>query len=271
MRRQRGVFVLVSTVLFVGLVPGSVPPLFAQGWGNLKVRFVYGGQAPMPQPLQITKDQAFCGKFDVVDESRVVDPQTKGLANVVGFLYVSRTDPKKPSIHPSYDELKNKPVKLDNDKCRFSPHVAVVWTEQVLELGNSDEVAHNTNIATLNPANPPINQLIPAQKSIEHRFKQPENLPIPVACNIHPWMKGYVVVRDNPYAAVSNEKGELVIENIPAGEWKFRFWQEAVGYVSKVEVNGKPTTWTRGEVTVRITDGQTTDLGTVVVPASAFK
>ncbi len=255
----------------LAVVFGPVSLLHAQGWGNLKARFVYGGEVPQPKPLQITKDQAFCGQFNVVDESRVVDPQTKGLANVVGFLYVARTATKKPNVHPAYEELKNKPVVLDNDKCRFTPHVAVVWTEQVMELSNSDDVAHNTNIATLNPANPPINQLIPAKKSIQHRFKQLETLPIPVACNIHPWMKGHVVVRDNPYAAVSNEKGEFYIENIPAGEWKFRFWQEAVGYLSKVEVNGAPKTWTRGEVTVKIQAGQTTDLGTVVVPASTFK
>lgn len=247
------------------------PAAWAQGWGSLKVTFVYDGDPPKPTPLQITKDQQFCGQFQVVDESKVVNPENKGISNVVGFLYVARTDRVKPQTHPDLDQLKSQKVKLDNDKCRFAPHVAVVWTEQTVELGNSDEVAHNTNIATLNPANPPINQLIPAGRSVDHKFKAAENLPIPVSCNIHPWMKGYLVIRDNPYAAVSDKDGVLTIDKLPAGTWKFRFWQEAIGYVSSIKVNGKPTTWTRGEVQIEIKAGQTTDLGTVSIPPSAFK
>jgi plastocyanin len=271
MRNRRTFAIGFGWVVAVVLVC-QASALRAEGWGTLQVKFVYDGNPSAPKPLQITKDQEFCGKFNVVDETVVVNPANKGLANVVVFLNVARTDRVKPQVHPELSQqLKNQAVKLDNNHCRFNPHIAVVWTEQKVELANSDTVAHNTNIASINPSNPPINQLIPAQRSIEHRFSAAENVPIPVSCNIHPWMKAFLVVRDNPYAAVSNQDGVVTIEKIPAGKWKFRFWQESVGYLTKVTVNGKPATWNRGELEVEIKDGQVTDLGTVAVPASAFK
>ena len=35
--------------------------LHAQGWGTLKARFVLDGEAPKVQPVEITKDEAYCG------------------------------------------------------------------------------------------------------------------------------------------------------------------------------------------------------------------
>ncbi len=243
----------------------------AQGWGGLKVQFIYDGPAPAAPALSITKDPEFCGKFGLKDESLVVNPENKGLANVAGYLYVSRTDRVKPAIHPDLEKLAGQVVKVDNKECRFLPHVSVIWTKQMVELGNPDQVGHNMNVATLNPANPPLNQLIPAGRSVMHQFAAEETLPIPVACNIHPWMKGHLVIRDTPYAAVSDKDGNLMIDKMPEGKWKIRFWQEAAGYLQEPTIGGKKQSWRRGEVEVEIKAGQVTDLGVAKISPSAFQ
>ena len=59
-------------------------------------------------------------------------------------------------------------------------------------------------------------------------------MPVKVACNIHPWMNAWLVVKDHPYMAVSDDNGKLEIKNLPAGEWSFQIWQEKAGYLREV-------------------------------------
>ena len=74
--------------------------LEAQQWGNLKVRFAYDGDAPKAQPIEVTKDEAYCGKFKPMDETLVVNAENNGIANVIVYV---RT--KDVAIHPDYDKL----------------------------------------------------------------------------------------------------------------------------------------------------------------------
>lgn len=241
----------------------------AEGWGGLKGQFLLDGDVPTRAPVNITKDQAFCGQWGLLDESLVVNPTNKGIANIVTYLYVTRRDRVKPTVHPELANPQDNAV-MDNIQCRFEPRVAVVRTGQPITLGNKDQVGHNMNISTVNPGNPPLNQLIPANRDIQHTFNAEESLPIPVACNIHPWMKGYIVIKETPYAAVTDEDGNFEIEKIPAGKWKFKFWQEKSGFVDKVTVDGKATTWMRGEVEIEIKDGEVVDLGEIKVAPAVF-
>jgi hypothetical protein len=68
--------ILATVVLIIGSVVGS-NSLSAQGWGNIKVRFVYGGDYQAAPKIQVNKDAAFCGKFGLVDETLVVNPENR--------------------------------------------------------------------------------------------------------------------------------------------------------------------------------------------------
>jgi hypothetical protein len=237
------------------------------GWGHLKGKFVYDGSAPTPAPLTITKDQEFCGKSPVLDESVVVNKDNGGLANVVVFLYVRSG--KFPDPHESFAESAEASVEIDNAACRFEPHVCVMRTSQKLILKNSDPVGHNTNIATT--ANPAFNQTIPASSELEHSLSEAERRPAAVGCNIHPWMKGWVLPQKSPYFAVSGKDGEFEIKNLPSGKWTFQVWQERAGSVDDVTVGGKKTKWSKGRVEVTINGDQTTDLGEIKLSAALFE
>src|SRR5690348_11772479 len=44
-------------------------PATADAWGDLTGKFVFEGAPPEPARLAITKDEAVCGKHELVDES----------------------------------------------------------------------------------------------------------------------------------------------------------------------------------------------------------
>jgi hypothetical protein len=239
----------------------------AEGWGGLKGRLVYDGQAPAPQPLKIDKDQEVCGNLKLVDESLVVGP-TGGLANVVVYIHVNQGE-TSPPIHPDLAKAKEQPVVFDNLRCRFEPRVALLQIDQTLMLANSDPVAHNSKINTL--TNAPINPLLPAGAMLPQKFSAPERLPAQAGCSIHPWMVGWIVIKEHPYMAVTDENGDFEIKNIPAGTWTFQFWQEKAGYLDKVTMNGKAVEWKRGRVDLDIKTDAVLNLGEVKIPPAAFQ
>lgn len=241
----------------------------AQGadWGDLTLQFSLDGSAPSPKAVVVTKDQEVCGKHGLVDEALTVNSANGGIANVVVYLYVARGG-KKPPVHDSYKSSEKAEVVCDNDKCRFEPHVTVLRTTQTFLAGNKDTVGHNVNLSTLK--NPAQNVLIPSGGKIKLNLSQEELLPTPIACNIHPWMKGYVVVKEHPYVGVSDKDGKVTIKNVPAGKWTFQLWQEASGFVTEGKVAGKATKWERGRMDVTIKAGAN-DLGEIKLAPSIFK
>lgn len=239
----------------------------AAGWGDLSGQFILSGEAPKPKSLTPDKDVEVCGKHKLYDESLVIGPN-KGIKNIVVYLYLKDGE-KSPAIHADYDKTAKDEIKLDNDKCRFEPHVVLLRTTQTLLVGNSDSVGHNTNISCLD--NKPENPIVPAGASVKFSFPKNERLPTNVSCNIHSWMTAKVLIRDNPYFAVTDENGKFTIKNVPEGKFTFQFWHEQTGFLAKeLKKDGKPLTWTKGRPEFTITP-KGFDIGKVEVGVGAFK
>jgi hypothetical protein len=266
---QRILNISVMLVCLVA-VQSSVQPSMAAEWGDVTMKFIYDGAVPVPEKIVPTKDIAVCGKHNLVDESLVVNKENKGIAGVVGYIYMRR-GAAAPAVHPDYAKTANAKVKLDNSNCRFEPHVVFMRTSQQLVVGNTDPVGHNTNVATFNNAGQNI--VIPAAGQIKMNFPVEERVPTKVACNIHPWMSAVLVIRESPYGGVSDKNGVLTFKNVPVGKWTFRLWHERPGYVGHrvaVKFGGKEVKWGRGALTVDVKPG-TNDLGEIEIPAAAFK
>ncbi len=55
-----------------------------------------------------------------------------------------------------------------------------------------------------------------------------EKSPLPVDCNIHPWMHAYVVVLDHPFVAASDSDGNISLPGLPIDlPLRFRVFHEA--------------------------------------------
>lgn len=238
----------------------------AEEWGDLKGQFVLSGVAPKPAPL-VVPGGAGCGAVRLVDESLVIGPNG-GIKNVVVYLYIAH-DAKGPPVHEEYAKTAMANVTLDNEKCRFEPRIALLRTTQTLVVGNKDAVGHNTKIECIE--NTSVNPLIPAGVKLKLPFPKPERLPSTVSCSIHPWMSAKVLIRDNPYFAITDENGKFTIKNLPAGKWTFQFWHERMGFLAKgLSQDGKPLVWTKGRPVLAISE-KGTDIGKVDVASEFFK
>jgi plastocyanin len=230
------------------------------GWATLKGRFIFEGGKPTPPPIKVTKDQEVCGVHPLINESVLVGSDN-GLANVIVFV---RT-PKLP-VNEEYAKSASDKIVMDNKDCHFVPHVVGVRVGQTLVLKNSDPVAHNSNIqGNLLKANP----LIPAGRSFETKIDAQENLPAIVTCNIHDWMKGWLVVRPDPYFAISDASGHFEIHNLPAGDLELQAVHEAAGALA---VNRSDLNWNeKGRFQVSLKNGEEKDLKDIPVTAAALK
>lgn len=240
----------------------------ADSWGDLSGQIIFDGPAPVPEKAKITSDQEVCCQHDVVNESLLVDPKTKGIKNVIVVLTRGRTDKRELPIHESYEALKEKPVEMDNRGCRFDPHVTLIWTARKVVIANTDPIGHNVNLTSGDSDQ--FNETIPSGSTIEKTFSTSKRIPVGISCSIHPWMKGWAVIRDHPYMAVTGDDGNFEIKNLPVGKWEFMFWQEAAGYVSEVQRDGKSEKWRRGMLEVEVKPGPN-DLGKIVVSPDLFK
>lgn len=245
---------------------------FADG-SSFKGQFIYDGAPPTMKELPATaKDKADCGdpSMKVPDETYVINPENKGFGNIIVYLTVPMGG-KKPPASADLAKLKDAEILFDNKMLRFQPHVLVVLTGQKIVLGNSDKISHNTNISFAGGlGNTASNEALPPGGKITKVYPKEERVPTNVACNVHPYMKAYMLVRDNPYFAVSDKDGKFEVKNVPDGEWQFTVWQEKSGYVTTVKVGDKATTWAKGKLTQKFA-GKEVDLGKILVSPKNFE
>ena len=231
------------------------------GWGTLRGRFVFSGTPPQAKPLVVDKDTEVCsmGGMKLLDRSVLVDPSSKGLANVV--VFARKTSRVKTAAAEA-------PLVFDQKNCEFIAPVFAARVGQQVDVHNSDPVGHNTNIAGSS-----FNQLIPAGQGTAYKPDAETGMPTMVTCNIHPWMKAYAVFRKDGYVAVSAGDGSFSIPDLPSGEViEFQVWHERSGGPNGAVGLEKPDLkWTpKGRFQIKLEDDEVMDLGTLEIPASAI-
>jgi len=231
------------------------------GWATLRGRFTFAGAPPQPKPLVVDKDTEVCsmGGMKLLDRSVLVDPSSKGLANVV--VFARKTSRVKTAAAEA-------PLVFDQKNCEFLAPVFAARVGQQVDVHNSDPIGHNTNIAGSS-----FNQLIPAGQGTAYKPDAETGMPTMVTCNIHPWMKAYAVFRKDGYVAVSAADGSFSIADLPAGEViEFQVWHERSGGPNGAVGLEKPELkWTpKGRFQIKLEADEVKDLGTLEIPASAI-
>jgi hypothetical protein len=65
---------------------------------------------------------------------------------------------------------------------------------------------------------------------------------VPLLCNVHPDMSGYIVVSPTPYFAETDDNGNYKIKDVPDGSYTVAVWHEGAKSQSKpVTVTGAGT------------------------------
>jgi hypothetical protein len=239
----------------------SVAAESGTGWGSLKGRFVFAGAAGDPRVLVVDKDTEVCSKEGVklLDRSLLVDGSSKGVANVV--IFARKTGRVR---NPVPDTT----LVFDQKNCEFLAPVFAARVGQPIDVRNSDPIGHNTNIAGTS-----FNQLIPAGAGTVYKADAETGMPTMVTCNIHPWMKAFVVFRKDGYVAVSATDGSFTLPDLPAGETvELQVWHErSTGPSGALGLDRPDLKWTpKGRFQVRLEPDEVKDLGTLEIPASAL-
>lgn len=228
--------------------------------GSIKGKIVLGGAAPKLAPVvakgdSAVKDAAVCATSEIPNEGLVTDGTN--VANVVVYL----NSPSAKNAELEAELLKKaKEVEIDQKNCVFKPHVSAIHSKQSLVFKSSDSVNHNVRYSAF--TNPAFNQILAPNAKTAQLKLVPERRPLPLACDIHPWMKGYLMVFNHPFFVVTGADGSFEIKGIPAGSHKIVAWQESAGYVTTGAAAGQA---------VEVKAGEATDLGEIKVDVAKLK
>ncbi|OHB48971.1 MAG: hypothetical protein A2106_00140 [Planctomycetes bacterium GWF2_40_8] len=118
---------------------------------------------------------------------------------------------------------------LDQLNLTFVPHVIAVQKGVSIDFPNSDLVRHNLfsppeccqqfNLGTYDVG-------------VVKTVKFDKVCDVPLLCNVHAEMSGFVVVLSNPYFSVTGRDGVFKIENVPPGNYKVNAWHEKLQTVT---------------------------------------
>ena len=261
---------IASMALLLG-VAGNVATSDA---ADLKITFVYDSdKLPENAPVDLGKDQ-WCvdahPDTKVLENKLMVNPSNKGIKNIVIFPDSRNSNIDAKDVPDELMQKAKETAVIDNVKCVFEPHIFAAVAGGKITVKNSDQTGHNASFSFF--ANDAANQIIPQGGQVQFDVKKAERAPVPVMCNIHPWMVAYVVVSETPFVGVSNDNGELLIQGLPEGkEITLKVWHENQnGSIAKVNLDGKDIEWKKGAIEVTLKAGLN-DLGVCKLKPDHFK
>tara|TARA_B100000676_G_scaffold48495_1_gene47440 strand:- start:115 stop:852 length:738 start_codon:yes stop_codon:yes gene_type:complete len=177
----------------------------------------YDGKVPRAKKLNMNADP-ICGKSHegpVFNESFKVNDE-KFMENVVVWVNNPKHSAKIPET----------PIELDQVGCQYIPHVTGIMKGQELMIKNSDKTLHN--IHSMSEVNSAFNFAMPAKSDPStKKFNEKED-PFYIKCDVHPWMKSWVIVLDHPFWGVTDADGNYTINlnGLEAGDYELCFWHE---------------------------------------------
>ncbi len=205
---------LLGTAAFAGSITGTI---------------TYDDKVPKLRPIKMDADPDCASKHTspVFPEFLVV-----GDGNSLGNVFVQiKNAPASSAAAPS------EPVVIDQQGCRYIPHVAGVMAGQTIKFKNSDGILHNVH------GLPEVNRqfnigMPPSLKEKDQVLNKPEPL-FKVKCDVHPWMNSYIAVMSHPYFSVSGMDGKFEIGDVPDGTYTIEAWHEKLGtQTTEVKVSG---------------------------------
>lgn len=133
---------------------------------------------------------------------------------------------------------KEHPV-MDQKGLMFSPHIMIVQQGTTVDFLNSDTVQHNAFWTAISGDKKAGHNLGTWPKGEKRPFTFAKPGVVPVLCNVHPEMAGYVVVSPTPYFAETDDSGTYKIKDVPDGSYTVTVWHEGAKNQSKpVTVSG---------------------------------
>jgi len=128
--------------------------------------------------------------------------------------------PGKTFLAPS-----TKPV-MGQQGLAFKPHLLVIQQGTTVDFQNDDSVQHNVFWPSVGGNRKQAHNLGTWPKGDKRSFTFDQPGVVPLLCNVHPEMSGYIVVSPTPYFVETDASGNFKIDNVPDGRYSVVAWHE---------------------------------------------
>jgi len=212
--------------------PEPTSPVDPATAGTVTGKVLFTGAAPKNEPILMDEEPTCKEQYpgEVFAETVLVNANGT-LQNVFVYVKEGLGDLKFP--------VPKEGVVLDQQGCRYHPHVFGVQAGQDLIIRNSDGILHNIHPAPT--VNRPFNLGQPKKMDSTKTFDKPEVM-IRIECDVHDWMLGYAGVLAHPYFSVTSTEGTFSLPNLPPGTYVIEAWHEKYGtQTMDVTVGAKET------------------------------
>lgn len=152
---------------------------------------------------------AFAGDVDV----QVLDRAGKPVEDAVVYV---RTAPGKAG--------EPRTVIMDQVNKELVPRVLPVVAGSSVTFPNKDEIHHHLySFSKAKEFEVPL-----------YKHEQPPPVVmdklgvVKIGCNIHDWMRGYIIVLNNPYFAKTDAAGRAELKDVPEGRFELELWSETM-------------------------------------------
>jgi len=173
------------------------------------------GAAPKAAKIDMSQDAACKG----ANTAETIVADGGNLANV--FVYV------KDGLGTRTFDVPTAAVTIDQQGCKYHPHMLGVMTGQNIDIKNDDQTTHN--IHPTPQSNREWNESQPPNAAPISKTFAREEIMLPVKCNQHPWMRMYINVVKSPFYAVTGPDGKYELKGLPPGDYTIAFVQEKLG------------------------------------------
>ena len=164
----------------------------------------------------VTRDQATCG----TSVPGAVETSGTDLSNAVVWVADIKSGKPLPV---------EKRAEISSSDCQLDPRVQAVVKGTTVNVFNDDRLLHRlvfvragthdtlTRMPFFDPG-----QVVPSERLAN------EAGIVEIRCAYHPWTRGYVLVFDHPYFAVTGADGTFRIDSLPPGSYRLMVWHEGM-------------------------------------------
>ncbi|HZD45139.1 MAG TPA: carboxypeptidase regulatory-like domain-containing protein [Acidobacteriaceae bacterium] len=232
MKRNYLIVVIALAFAIVGATSSSPPAKSGTNTAGVKGTVKLEGAVPTPARINMGSDPICARQHRTAALAEEVLADKSGdLQNVVVFVSEGLGD-------RTFD-VPAQPAVLEQKGCTYQPHVLAFRANQKLQILNGDACMHNIHPSPAN--NREWNKAQTPGSTVEETFAR-EEVGIPIKCNVHPWMRGYLAVFKHPFFAVTGKDGSFDLSNLPPGNYTISAWHEKLGTATqKITVGSNET------------------------------
>ncbi|WNM61362.1 carboxypeptidase regulatory-like domain-containing protein [Candidatus Nitrospira neomarina] len=236
MNNSNALWILLAS-LFLVMDPGASHAYEVgnvQTGGSIHGRVSFLGSPPEPLHFKVEKNPEICGQERSLMKVEARDGFLAGAVVVLEGINTGKPFSSKTFTGnlPGTGEFRylggdSLGLQVKTHDCNFGPFTGVIAANEAVRFQNQDSIKHVLHSFVSKDSKGRIlrtvhNQDLQPHDEIAREFpsdKMEDGVVVRIICNRHDFMQNWLYVVDNPYYAISDEKGRFTIDQIPPGTY----------------------------------------------------